>query len=297
MRGAEQGFLLLTSSLGDPARKPLTVPQFRNLAKRVATAERQIDSRDLIPQDLIKLGYDEETSQRIYGLLSGTNQLREYLHRAASVDCYPITRLSPHYPLSVRKHLGLDSPGVLWAKGDVTLLGKSCVAVVGSRELKEENLRFAKEAGHQIARQGYVLVSGNAAGADRTAQDACLEAGGKVISVVADSLQNQPLTENVLYISLDDFDRSFSTQRALHRNHVIHAMAALTVVCQCAFGKGGTWDGTLVNLKQGFNPVCMFADGSEGATELQNRGVQLISAADLRDFTVLAEQTANFLNK
>ena len=35
MTGPEQGFLLLTSSLGDPHRKPLTVPQFRELAKRV----------------------------------------------------------------------------------------------------------------------------------------------------------------------------------------------------------------------------------------------------------------------
>ena len=297
MRGPEQGFLLLTSSLGDPARKPLTVAQFRKLAKRVADAERQIDSRDLIPQDLRELGYDEEMSQRIYGLLSGANQLREYLRRASSADCYPITRLSPLYPISVRKHLGLDSPGVLWAKGDVTPLGKPCIAVVGSRELKKDNILFAKEAGRQIARQGYVLVSGNAAGADRTAQDACLEAGGQVISVVADSLQNQPLTENVLYLSLDDFDRSFSPQRALHRNHVIHSMAVLTVICHCTFGKGGTWDGTLVNLKHGFNPVCMFSDGSEAATELQNRGVQLISASDLQDFAILAEQTTNFLNK
>ena len=95
----------------------------------------------------------------------------------------------------------MDAPGTLWIKGDITLLFEKAVSLVGSRELKHMNLDFAQEAGRQAALQGYVLISGNARGADRAAQDACLEAGGQVISVVADSLQNQPLTENVLYLS------------------------------------------------------------------------------------------------
>ena len=297
MRGPDQGFLLLTSNLADPARKPLTVAQFRNLAKRVAAAERVLDSRDLIPQDLIKLGYDEGMVQRIYGLLSGTNQLREYLRRAWDCDCYPITRLNPLYPKTVRRRLGLDSPGVLWAKGDITLLGKPAVAVVGSRDLQEENRVFAREAGFQIAKQGYVLVSGNANGADKCAQEACLEAGGQVISVIADSLQKQLLRENVLYLSLDDFNQEFSVQRALHRNHVIHTLAELTLVCQCTLGKGGTWDGTLMNLKNGWNPVYCYSDGSEAAFQLQNRGAAPVLVEDLRNLSALTEQAVSFINE
>lgn len=296
MTGPEQGFLLLTSSLGDPERKPLTIAQFRNLAKRVQAAEREVSPRDLDIEDLIKLGYEESFAQRIFGLLSGANQLREYLHRAESCDCYPITRLNPIYPLAVRQRLGLDSPGVLWAKGDVTLLGRPAVAVIGSRDLAAENKAFAEEAGWQIAKQGYVLVSGNARGADQTAQSACLEAGGKVISVVADSLQKQPLVRNVLYLSLDDFDAAFSAQRALQRNHVIHAMASLTIAAQCTLGKGGTWDGILANLKNGWNSVCIFRDGSDGMTELQNRGVQPIAIQELQDLAELAGQNPNFIN-
>lgn len=290
MRGPEQGFLLLTSQLGDPDRKPLTVPQFRELAKRALAAEREVSTRDLAAEDIVALGYDRAMAQRIFALLSGTNQLREYLRRAADCDCYPVTRLSDAYPLLVRKRLGLESPGVLWAKGDITLLNRPAVAVVGSRELNGENRKFAREAGRQIAKQGYVLVSGNAKGADREAQEACLEAGGKVISVVADSLQKKPLTKNTLYLSLDDFDKEFSTQRALHRNHVIHSMAVLTLVAQCSWGKGGTWDGTLKNLKNGWNPVCCFDDGSDAAFELQNRGVQPITQEQLRDLAIFEEK-------
>ena len=297
MTGPEQGFLLLTSQLGAPDRKPLTVAQFRNLAKRATDAERGVTSRDLEIGDLMSLGYDSAMAERIYGLLAGTNRLREYLHRAEACDCYPITRLNPVYPVAVRQRLGLDSPGVLWAKGDSSLLNKPTVAVIGSRELREENRKFADEAGRQIAQQGYVLVSGNAKGADKTAQEACLDAGGKVISIVADSLQKQPLRRNILYLSLDDFDQSFSTQRALHRNHVIHAMASLTIAAQCTLGKGGTWDGILTNIKHGWNPVCVLEDGSEATEELQNRGVQPITPADLWNLTALTLQNPNFMNE
>jgi len=295
LTGPEQGFLLLTSSLGDPERKPLTIAQFRTLAKRVQAAERDVSSRDLTVEDLLGLGYDPAMAERIFSLLSGTNQLREYLHRAENCDCYPITRLNPVYPHFVHRRLGLDSPGVLWAKGDITLLNRPAVAVIGSRELRKENQSFAEEAGGQIASQGYVLVSGNARGADRTAQDACLEAGGKVISVVADSLQKQPLVRNTLYLSLDDFEAAFSPQRALHRNHVIHTMASLTIAAQCTLGKGGTWDGILSNLKHGWNPVCIFDDGSDAAAELQNRGVQTITADDLQNLAILTQQNPNFI--
>lgn len=294
MRGAEQGFLLLTSQLGDPERRPLTIAQFRNLTKRVTEADREIAVRELEVHDLEKLGYDEEMSRRIFGLLSGGNQLREYLRRAEACDCFPVTRLNPCYPLLVRKCLGLDSPGVLWAKGNVTLLNRSAVSVIGSRDLIEENQKFAEAAGRQIAKQGYVLVSGNARGTDKAAQDAALEAGGQVISIVADSLQKQPLVQNMLYLSLDEFDAAFSAQRALRRNHVIHTIGCLTIAAQCTLGKGGTWDGILANLKNGWTPVCGYDDGSQAMLELQNRGVRPIGLSDLTDLSELMVQTHFF---
>lgn len=295
MIGPEQGFLLLTSSLGDPSRKPLTVAQFRGLSQRALAAKWKGEPREVEVSDLLELGYDLPMAERICGLLAGTKGLREYLRKGQLSDCYPITRLSPHYPLDVRCRLGLDSPGALWAKGDVNLLKKPAVAVIGSRDLNPENRAFAMEAGRQIARQGYVLVSGNARGADKAAQEAALEAGGQVISVVADSLQKQPLTRNVLYLSLDEFDAPFSAQRALRRNHVIHTLGALTIAAQCTLGKGGTWEGILANLRWGWNPVCIFDDGSDVCLQLQNRGARSIRMEDLENLSHLKEQISGFL--
>ena len=78
----------------------------------------------------------------------------------------------------VSKLLGDDAPGCLWAKGNLELLSRPMISLVGSRDIMPRNLEFARELGRQAALQGFVLVSGNARGADRAAQSACLEAGG-----------------------------------------------------------------------------------------------------------------------
>lgn len=284
MKPAERGFLLLSSHLGEGCRKPLTTAQLRVLADRMRNFRMPEEDRELETADLMRLGYGPDMTKRILSLLSETDVLDYYLRKGSILGCAPITRIGEHYPLHLRKRLGLDSPGVLWARGDVSLLQLPMVALVGSRELRQENWRFASEVGRQAAIQGYVLVSGNARGADRAAQEACLAAGGKVISVVADELWKQPLRENVLYLSEEDFDEAFSAQRALSRNRVIHALGIVTFVAQSSLGTGGTWDGTVKNLQNRWSDVYGFSDGSDAMAELSQMGLQPIGLADLEDF-------------
>ena len=166
MTGPERGFLLLSSHLGEPARKPLTTAQLRTLADRMAYTEKLEGDRELEERDLRQLGYSRDMAMRILSLLEEEVVLDYYLRKGSVLGCTPITRVSEEYPLHLRKRLGLDSPGVLWARGDITLLAQPMVSLVGSRELKEANRLFAEEAGRQAALQGFVLVSGNAKGAD-----------------------------------------------------------------------------------------------------------------------------------
>lgn len=284
MTARERGFLLLTSHLGEPRRKPLTTAQLRVLADRIRGAEMPAEDRDMEPADLMALGYGPEMARRILALLDEEDVLDYYLRKGEVLGCIPITRVSENYPLHLRKRLGLDSPGVLWARGDLTLLQQPMVALVGSRELREENWKFSAEAGRQAALQGYVLVSGNARGADRAAQESCLAAGGKVISVVADELWKQPIRENVLYLSEDDFEEGFSAHRALSRNRVIHALGIVTFVAQSSLNVGGTWDGTVKNLQNRWSDVYGFDDGSDAMEELSRMGMELIGMDSLSDF-------------
>lgn len=287
MNPREQGFLLLSSHLGDPDRKCLTMAQLRTLAKGVAAAQPVDTQRHMTPEDLQKLGFSEPFSAQVVQLLSQQEQLKWYLGKAMRQDCRPITRVSDGYPQILRTKLGLDAPGSLWVKGDLSLLGKPAIALVGSRELNPENEAFAAQVGYQAAKQGYVLISGNARGADRTAQESCLANGGMVISIVADELQSHPVRERLLYLSEDGFDMAFSALRALSRNRLIHAMAQAVFVAQCGYGKGGTWDGTVKNLSRNWSPVFCFADGSEAAQELYRMGAELVQPQQLADLTAL----------
>lgn len=286
---AEYGFLLLTSNLGDPGRKPLTVSQFRELMGRW----NQIRSRDLDREveagDFVSVGYSPRFAEHIVQLLNQEDVLDWYLTKAAKHGCVPITRASETYPLIVRKRLGTDSPGVLWAKGDLSLLDTPAISLVGSRELKPENRAFAEEVGRQAAMQGLTLVSGNARGADMAAQNACLKAGGQVISVVADSLAERTPREKVLYLSELDFDEEFSAQRALSRNRVIHALGRITFVAQSNLHKGGSWDGTVKNLQNSWSPVACFRDSSDAMAELEQMGAYLIGKEDLQDLCSLQQ--------
>ena len=287
MTPREEGFLLLASQLGDPQRRPLTTAQLRELAKRARGMERPTEQRELTRKDLRDLGCGGELAARILTLLEQRELLTHYLRRGKRAGCVPLARISEAYPATVLNRLGLEAPGCLWAKGDLSLLEKPAVALVGSRELCPENEAFAREVGRQAARQGFVLISGNARGADRTAQESCLAAGGQVISVVADELERHLPRPGMLYLSEEDFDQPFSTQRALSRNRIIHCMGLRTFVAQCASRQGGTWDGTARNLRGGWSPVYCFNDGSEGAELLEQMGAELIELDRLHDLAAL----------
>ena len=295
MNAREQGFLLLTSHLGDPQRKVLTVAQLRNLSLRVRARQKPVADGQLSVTDIMHLGYEQETAQRIVTLLSQQEQLEWYLKKGARSGCFPISRISEGYPAALRNQLGLDCPGVLWAKGNLAFLEKPAISLVGSRVLKKENRIFAEEVGRQAARQGYVLISGNANGADQTAQKACLQAGGEVISIVADTLEEHSLDERILYLSEDGFDLSFSPLRALSRNRLIHAMGRMTFVAQCTYEKGGTWDGTKNNLRRGYGPVFCFQDNSQAVSALTNMGAMPILMESLADFSMLQPERSSFL--
>ena len=284
LTGAERGFLLLTSHLGNPGRKPLTGRQFWELMEHAQTKRPRDLSRDLDLADLRSMGYGYDQAQHILKLLDEESVLDWYLSRAQKAGITPITRASKSYPAILRQRLGKDSPGCLWGRGDVSLLNTKAVALVGSRDLRPENRTFAEAVGRQAALQGLTLVSGNARGADRAAQDACLEAGGSVISVVPDSLIQHSARDRVLYLSELDHDMDFSSHRALSRNRVIHCLGYKTFVAQSTLGKGGTWDGTEKNLRYGWSEVYCYDDGSRAALELIQIGAIAVDMADISDY-------------
>lgn len=72
-----------------------------------------------------------------------------------------------------------DAPPVLWARGEVGLLARDMVALVGARSASSLGLRMARRLADGISAAGVVVVSGLARGIDAEAHQAAL-AGGTV---------------------------------------------------------------------------------------------------------------------
>ena len=287
MNPREAGFLLLGSCLGDPARRPLTPPQLQRLAARVRLHPIPgAGEEELTPAHLFKLGCSHSEAEHIVSLLSETDRLSAYLDRAGALGLQCLTRANPRYPRRLMRALGDRAPSVLWFDGNLDLLQRTGLSLVGSRELRPENRTFAQAAGLQMARQGYVLVSGGARGADAAAQASCLTGGGQVIAVLAGPLTGAS-HRNLLLCCEDSFDLPFSPARALSRNRLIHILGEKTLVAQAAFGSGGTWAGATENLRRGWSPVFCFTDGSPGAKALLERGATGVTISQLTDFSSL----------
>ena len=281
MTPAEEGLLLLCCRLEEDWQ-PLTLSQCKALRKRVHESRRPDDpDRTLRTEDLEAIGCSRAEAERILEILSRQDWLRKreaYWTKRGVEIC---TRLSEDYPPRLRERLGDDAPAALFLLGDRSLLLRPAIALVGSRDLREEGRVFAEAVGRLAARSGHVLVSGNARGADQVAQEACLQAGGAVISVVADRLLRHPIRRGILYVSEDGPDLPFSAGRALRRNRLIHTMGIMTFAAQIRYGTGGTWDGSLHNLQHGLSTLYVPKDGTPASAELCRRGALPITAAEL----------------
>ncbi|WP_284325047.1 DNA-processing protein DprA [Cypionkella aquatica] len=70
-----------------------------------------------------------------------------------------------------------DAPPVLWAQGDIDLLARPMVALVGARNASSLGLRMTRRLVEGLALAGQVVVSGLARGIDAEAHQAALDSG------------------------------------------------------------------------------------------------------------------------
>ena len=83
----------------------------------------------------------------------------------------------PDFPASLRTIP--DPPAHLFAQGDLSLLGRPAVAIVGSRDHSLYGAEVCRAVARAAARAGLVVVSGMARGLDAAAHAGALEGGGR----------------------------------------------------------------------------------------------------------------------
>ncbi len=135
-----------------------------------------------------------------------------------------------------------DAPPLLIAKGDLRLLDRTAVAIVGARNASAAACRFARSLAHDLGREGLVVVSGLARGINSAAHDGALESG--TIAVIAGGIdvfyppQNQARQESLFERGLVLAEMPPGTEpRARHfpyRNRIIAGLALGTIVVEAA---------------------------------------------------------------
>ena len=92
----------------------------------------------------------------------------------------PIT--SKEYSPTLKKNLGRSfSPPVLYAKGNLNLMKKKSIAIVGSRKANDSSLVFTDNVAKKASSEFKVVVSGFAKGVDQQALESALRHKGQSV--------------------------------------------------------------------------------------------------------------------
>jgi DNA processing protein len=158
-----------------------------------------------------------------------------------------LERDDPAFPKSLL--VVRPQPERLYALGDITLLARDLVGIVGSRMPTNYGSRVAYEAGQSAARAGLVVVSGMARGLDARAHRGALDAGGKTIAVLGSGVDvPYPKSNTALYADVLQSGLLLSEQEPgtnplpgsfPKRNRLIAGLARCLLVVEGRI-KGGT---------------------------------------------------------
>ena len=170
-------------------------------------------------------------------------------------DIQMVTVLDAEYPALLKSVLDLTHiPPILFVKGDLSILNRRTIAIIGSRNAKDVSLNFTRTTAEILSQHGANVISGNARGVDRAAYEGAMNTSGGHTTVVLphgirklskkQMLAFQPAIEsgNVLLLSQFHPDAQWVVSRAMERNNVVTGLAQIVIVAE-SDTKGGTWEG------------------------------------------------------
>lgn len=180
-----------------------------------------------------------------------------------------------------------DAPPVFWAKGDLALLRRRKVALVGARNASSLGLRMARTLAEELCRDDAVVVSGLARGIDTAAHKAALESG--TIAVMASGIdviyptENTHLGHDIARSGLCLTEQAVGqVPQARHfpaRNRIISGLSEAVVVVEAA-AKSGSLITARTALDQGREVLAVpghpFDARSAGCNMLIRDGATLV---------------------
>ena len=142
-----------------------------------------------------------------------------------------------------------DPPPVLWVRGDLRLLARVSIAVVGTRHPSPYGLGMAEMLSRDLAARGVLVVSGMARGVDTAAHKGALAAGKPTMAIwgtgadVIYPKENKKLAEEILatggaIVSELPLGTFPAPQNFPRRNRILSGISVGTLVVEASENSG-----------------------------------------------------------
>ena len=168
---------------------------------------------------------------------------REEIARAAAAEATVISVDDPSYPPRLKEIY--DPPLILRVRGNLEVLTKPGIAMVGTRHPTPYGSGMAERLGSDLAAQGLVIISGMARGVDTASHRGAISAKGKTVAVFGTGVdviypkENSRLAEQILALGgalISEFPLGTfaAPQNFPIRNRIISGMSVGVLVLEAA---------------------------------------------------------------
>ncbi|HEY0970524.1 MAG TPA: DNA-processing protein DprA [Gemmatimonadales bacterium] len=219
------------------------------------------------------------------------DEARRALDRAAAMGAHCLVVGGDGYPDTLLELP--DPPPVLWALGDLRMLHRPLVAIVGTRRATAHGTRAARSLARSLGEAGAAVVSGLALGIDAAAHAGALDTRGGTVAVLGTGVDvvyprsNAPVRERIVEqglliseLSPGDAADAGSFPR---RNRIIAALSRVTLVVEAPHRSGALITaGHALELGRNVAAVPGPIDvaACAGSNQLLRDGAQVICGAD-----------------
>jgi DNA processing protein len=219
------------------------------------------------------------------------DQVEQDLEWLSADNRHVIDQQHQHYPKLLQQIP--DPPALLFVQGDINLLSKWQLAVVGSRNPSASGRDTAFEFARYLAQGDIVITSGLAAGIDAAAHKGALAASGKTIAVIGTGLDRvypaahrdlaHHIAQNGAIVSEFPLGTPPKAENFPRRNRIISGLSLGTLVVEAAV-KSGSLITARMAMEQGREvfaiPGSIHNPLSRGCHQLIREGAKLVETAN-----------------
>ncbi|CFQ38018.1 MULTISPECIES: DNA-protecting protein DprA [Yersinia] len=260
------------------------------VAKSGGLVRRLLASGDIHPGRLAAYGLSPQQCQQFYQV--DPHYIEATLTWLNHPSHHLLTYGEPGYPPRLTHISG--APLVLFVSGELDVLYRPQVAMVGSRHFSHYGEQWGRHFASELARTGLVITSGLAMGIDGICHQAALSAKGKTIAVLGSGLENiYPRRHSQLAKEIEHQGGALVSEFlttalpiAAHfprRNRIISGLSSAVLVVEATM-KSGSLITARYAIEQGRDvfalPGPLGSETSEGVHWLIQQGAYLASSVE-----------------